>query len=122
VTSEQHRPVANATVGRAADLYIEPAPRFALGTLSTALCEHWALDAPLKRLDSERDLNIMVGDTHVLKVSHPAEPADIVAMEIDAPGPRPRRRSRSARPRVVAPTITLTDEPGRDCLARVIQS
>lgn len=63
----------------------EPAPEIDDAQLAGLLAAHWSLDtAPLQRLGAERDLNIAVGDDHVLKVSNPAEPRQMVETETAA--------------------------------------
>lgn len=110
----------------ATGVFAEPAPAFSPDRLREALGEHWDVtDAELRPLDSERDLNVLVGDRFVLKVSNPAEDADVVDMEVRAlehvhsadPGlPIPV----SAPARSGEPVVRLRDDSGRSCLARLI--
>jgi len=107
-------------------LFTEPAPDFASESLRTALRDHWRLTDPvLKPLDSERDRNVLVDGRFVLKISNPAERADVVDMEVRAlehvhvadPGlPVPE----SVAARSGEAVAHLTDDAGRDCLARLI--
>ncbi|MBF8184263.1 phosphotransferase [Nonomuraea sp. K274] len=108
------------------DVFAEPAPMFSLGHLREVVREHWELETPDPRpLDSERDLNVLIDGRFVLKVSNPAESADVVDMEVKGlahvyaadPGlPIPAT--------VASPSggsiVHLRDDAGRDCLARLI--
>jgi 4-aminobutyrate aminotransferase-like enzyme len=110
----------------ASGIFTEPAPDFSPGSLRAALSEHWRLsEVELKPLDSERDLNVLVDGRFVLKLSNPAEHADVVDMEVRAldhvhavdPGlPVPGSVATSGGEAVTH----LTDDSGRDCLARLI--
>ncbi|WP_328610836.1 aminotransferase class III-fold pyridoxal phosphate-dependent enzyme [Amycolatopsis sp. NBC_00345] len=110
----------------ASGIFTEPAPVFSPGSLRAALREHWRLAGPaLKPLDSERDLNVLVDGRFVLKLSNPAERADVVDMEVRAldhvhavdPGlPVPG----SVATRTGDAVTRLADDAGRDCLARLI--
>jgi 4-aminobutyrate aminotransferase-like enzyme/Ser/Thr protein kinase RdoA (MazF antagonist) len=108
------------------EVFTEPAPDFSLGTLAAALHEHWSTTEPrLRRLDSERDLNVLVDDRFVLKISNPAEASAIVAMEVEA-----LAHVRAADPGLPVPAVIaantgativrLRDDSGRDCLARLV--
>ncbi|MFJ1767095.1 aminotransferase class III-fold pyridoxal phosphate-dependent enzyme [Amycolatopsis sp. NPDC088138] len=107
-------------------LFTEPAPAFGSGSLRAALGDHWRLTDPvLKPLDSERDRNVLVDGRFVLKISNPAERADVVDMEVRAlehvhtadPGlPVPE----SVATRSGEAVAHLTDDTGRACLARLI--
>lgn len=108
------------------DVFSESAPAFAEEALRHLLRTHWGLvDPPLRPLDSERDLNVLVDDRYVLKVANPAERADVVDMEVRAlthvhaadPGlPVPAMVTARAGDQIVR----LTDDIGRECLARLI--
>lgn len=101
--------------------FTEPAPAFSPESLRTALAEHWRLtDPPLKPLDSERDLNVLVDGRFVLKISNPAERADVVDMEV-----RALEHVHAADPGLPVPAgvggvARLVDDTGRTCLARLI--
>jgi 4-aminobutyrate aminotransferase-like enzyme/Ser/Thr protein kinase RdoA (MazF antagonist) len=101
--------------------FTEPAPDFSTESLHAALREHWQLaDPPLKPLDSERDRNVLVDGRFVLKISNPAERADVVDMEV-----RALEHVRAADPALPVPApvgavARLTDDSGRGCLARLI--
>jgi 4-aminobutyrate aminotransferase-like enzyme/Ser/Thr protein kinase RdoA (MazF antagonist) len=110
----------------ATGVFAEPAPAFSPAALREAISEHWDVADPrLSPLDSERDLNIRVGDQYVLKISNPAEDEDVVEMEVRAlehvhladPGlPVPV----SVATRSGASIVRLRDDTGRSCLARLI--
>ncbi|MGP4017698.1 aminotransferase class III-fold pyridoxal phosphate-dependent enzyme [Saccharopolyspora sp. 5N708] len=112
--------------GSATDVFAEPAPVFAAGRLRDVLREHWDLPDPeLRSLDSERDLNGLVDGRFVVKVSNPAESAEVVDMEVRGlahvhdsdPGlPVPITVPAQSG----APIVRLRDDTGRDCLARLI--
>ncbi|UOZ02945.1 aminotransferase class III-fold pyridoxal phosphate-dependent enzyme [Amycolatopsis sp. WQ 127309] len=107
-------------------IFTEPAPAFSPESLRAALRDHWRLPDPvLKPLDSERDLNVLVDDRFVLKISNPAEHPDVVDMEVRAlahvhgadPGlPVPESVAAESGDAVAH----LTDDAGRGCLARLI--
>lgn len=104
----------------------ERAPQLSLAAASHLVGETWGLPAPrTTSLASERDLNILVDDSHVLKVSNPAEPAEVVDMEVAAMAHAARCDPELPLPRTV-PTLTgdsihpITDESGRRCLTRLI--
>jgi 4-aminobutyrate aminotransferase-like enzyme/Ser/Thr protein kinase RdoA (MazF antagonist) len=108
------------------DVFVEPAPTFSLTGLRTELRRHWDLaEANLTPLDSERDLNVLVNGRAVLKVSNPAEHADVIDMECRAlahvhasdpalpiPATVPARDGE--------PIVWLLDDSGRECAARLI--
>ncbi|MFC0542973.1 aminotransferase class III-fold pyridoxal phosphate-dependent enzyme [Kutzneria chonburiensis] len=85
------------------------------------LREHWGLaDVELGPLDSERDLNVLVDGRFVLKISNPAESADVVDMET-----RALAHVRAADPSLLVPEtvgeiVRVGDDSGRECLARLI--
>jgi 4-aminobutyrate aminotransferase-like enzyme/Ser/Thr protein kinase RdoA (MazF antagonist) len=101
--------------------FTEPAPDFTPERLRAALSEHWALDdATVQRLDSERDLNVLVDDRYVLKIANPAEDAAVIDMET-----RALEHVWAADPTLPVPAsvggvVTLKDSTGRECLARLI--
>ncbi|MEV4596816.1 aminotransferase class III-fold pyridoxal phosphate-dependent enzyme [Amycolatopsis sp. NPDC049253] len=110
----------------ATGIFAEPAPKFSTEGLRAVLGEHWALTAPvLEPLDSERDLNVLVDGRFVLKISNPAEQADVVDMET-----RALEHVHAADPELPVPETVATtagepvarprDDAGRECLARLI--
>jgi Ser/Thr protein kinase RdoA (MazF antagonist) len=108
------------------DVFSESAPAFSATSLRDLVRARWGLADPvLRSLDSERDLNVLVDGRYVLKVANPAERADVVDMEVRAlthvhaadPGlPVPAMVTARSGEQVVR----LTDDAGRDCLARLI--
>jgi 4-aminobutyrate aminotransferase-like enzyme/Ser/Thr protein kinase RdoA (MazF antagonist) len=112
--------------GSATGVFAEPAPAFPPVALRQAISEHWDVTDPhVHPLDSERDLNVLVGEQFVLKISNPAEDADAVDMEVRAlehvhladptlpiPVSVPTRAGESV--------VRLLDDHGRSCLARLI--
>jgi 4-aminobutyrate aminotransferase-like enzyme/Ser/Thr protein kinase RdoA (MazF antagonist) len=101
--------------------FTEPAPAFSPESLRTALREHWDLaDAALKPLDSERDLNVLVDDRFVLKISNSAERSDVVDMEVRALAHVHAADPGLPVPESVGEVARLTDDTGRACLARLI--
>ncbi len=102
-----------------------PAPVFSVEAALELVRRAWGLDAPaLTALPSERDWNAMLGG-HVLKLANPAEdPATIdmenavlahlraVAPELPVPRLLPAKDGE--------PTVTVLDDEGRPCLARLI--
>ncbi|MDR7254781.1 4-aminobutyrate aminotransferase-like enzyme/Ser/Thr protein kinase RdoA (MazF antagonist) [Nocardioides sp. BE266] len=110
----------------AQDVLEEPAPRLADDSVRRLVAEHWGLtDLDVRPLSSERDLNVLVGTGHVLKVSNPAEDPALVEMEVaalehasvtdpDLPVPRGVRLLDGSD------VATIADDTGRPCLARLI--
>jgi 4-aminobutyrate aminotransferase-like enzyme/Ser/Thr protein kinase RdoA (MazF antagonist) len=102
-------------------IFAEPAPKFAAERVRAVLREHWALtDVELGPLDSERDLNVLVDGRFVLKISNPAESAEVVDMET-----RALEHVRTADPSLPVPEtigeiVRTGDDSGRECLARLI--
>ena len=102
-----------------------PAPHLGDDEVTRILATHWDIDAgALHPLPSERDLNVLVDDRYVLKVSNPSERADLVDME-DAGLDHVRRTAPDLPvPRLVeagsGPVVTIHDSAGRACLARLI--
>ena len=102
-------------------IFAEPAPKFAADRLRAVLREHWALpDVELGPLDSERDLNVLVDGRYVLKISNPAESAEVVDMET-----RALEHVRTADPGLPVPAtigevVRTSDDAGRECLTRLI--
>ena len=102
-----------------------PAPRFRDGQVERVLGTHWGIEPrSLGPLPSDRDLNVLVDDGYVLKVSNPAERPDLVDLEDvslahvrrvapDLPVPLQVEAS-SGR------VVTVADASGRACLARLI--
>lgn len=108
------------------DVFTESAPAFSPANLRDLVREQWCLADPvLRRLDSERDLTVLVDDRFVLKVANPAERADVVDMEV-----RALAHVHAAAPGLPVPALVatrsdtsvvrLTDDAGRECLARLI--
>ena len=101
--------------------FTEPAPDFTPERLRAALSEHWALDdATVQRLDSERDLNVLVDDRYVLKIANPAEDPAVIDMEIRALEHVWAADPTLPVPASVGDVVMLTDKTGRECLARLI--
>ena len=92
-----------------------------------ALLQHaWNLTPRrLRRLDSERDVNVLVDGEFVLKVSNPAEDPAVVDMEVAA-----MAHLADAEPDLVIPATVpavdgasvrpFADDTGRNCQARLI--
>lgn len=110
----------------AGDVFTELAPAFSPAALRELVREQWDVPgAGLRPLDSERDLNALVGEDFVLKISNPAERADVVDMEV-----RALEHVRAADPdlpvpvtvpaRSGVPVVRVRDGAGRECLARLI--
>lgn len=102
-----------------------PAPHFGAGDVERILADHWGIEAAaLHPLPSERDRNVLVDDRFVLKVSNPAEQADLVDMEDVALAHVGRVAPDLPVPRLVesgsGPVATVVDALGRECLARLI--
>ena len=101
------------------------APRFREGQVEQVLGTHWGIEPrTLGPLPSDRDLNVLVDERYVLKVSNPAERPDLVDLEDvslahvrrvapDLPVPL-QVEARSGR------VVTVADASGRACLARLI--
>ena len=102
-----------------------PAPHLGDDEVTRILASHWGIDVgALHPLPSERDLNVLVDDRFVLKVSNPSERADLVDLE-DVSLAHVRRVAPDLPvPRLVeagsGPVVTIHDSAGRPCLARVI--
>ena len=106
------------------DVLDEPAPRLTTDGVRRIAEDHWGVTGDVAPLSSERDANFLVGTTHVLKVSNPAESRALVEMEVaamrhvEATDPDlPVPRSATADGEAI---VTITDDDGRDCLARLI--
>ncbi|HEY2273722.1 MAG TPA: aminotransferase class III-fold pyridoxal phosphate-dependent enzyme [Jatrophihabitantaceae bacterium] len=108
------------------DVLASPAPVVATERLRDLLGRAWAVDpAALTPLPSERDLNVLVDDRFVLKVSNPAEAASIIDMEVAAAAHLQRADPGLAVPRTVATrggefVAALADDAGRPCRTRLI--
>lgn len=101
--------------------FTEPAPEFSRESLRGALHEHWRLTEPtLAPLDSERDLNVLVDNRLVLKIANPAESADAIDMEVRALAHVRATDPSLPVPETVGAVVPLTDDKGRQCLARLI--
>lgn len=102
-----------------------PAPHLADADVSRILGAHWDIEpGALHPLPSERDLNVLVDDRFVLKVSNPAESAALVDLEDVALAHVRRVAPDLPVPRLVeaatGPIATIVDAGGRECLARLI--
>ena len=103
------------------------APRFGEGQVEQVLETHWGVEPrTLDALPSDRDLNVLVDDRFVLKVSNPAERPELVDLE-DVSLAHVRRVAPDLPvPEQVAPTsgstlaVRVEDASGRSCLARLI--
>ncbi|RYB93730.1 aminotransferase class III-fold pyridoxal phosphate-dependent enzyme [Nocardioides oleivorans] len=111
------------------DVMAEPAPALSASRVTALMSDLWGVPVPsVHPLSSERDLNVLVGgapDGHVLKVSNPAEDRALVEMEVAAMAhvaavdptlPIPR----GTRLLAGGDVAVVTDDLGRDCLARLI--
>ncbi|MCD4533437.1 aminotransferase class III-fold pyridoxal phosphate-dependent enzyme [Nocardioides sp. cx-169] len=103
-----------------------PAPALSARSVTTLLETGWGLGAvEVRPLPSERDLNVLVGGRHVLKVSNPAETRESVELEVAVMAHAAATDPELVMPRTV-PTIgghgllETTDDAGRACLARVV--
>jgi 4-aminobutyrate aminotransferase-like enzyme/Ser/Thr protein kinase RdoA (MazF antagonist) len=101
------------------------APYFTPGAVERILTDHWGIEpATVRPLPSERDRNVLVDDDFVLKVSNPAERADLVDLEDVALAHVRRVAPDLPIPRLVksrsGPVVRVTDAAGRECLARLI--
>ena len=101
------------------------APHLSDDVVRHLLATHWSIDAgDLHPLPSERDLNVLVDDRFVLKVSNPAERADLLHLEEVSLAHLQRIAPDLPVPRLVqagaAPVVTVQDTAGRACLARLI--
>lgn len=108
------------------DVLQEPPPRVSGARAAALLAEGWGLvDCRLSPLPSERDLNLLVDDGFVLKVSNPAEPDAVVDMEVDAMAHAAAADPSLAIPRIVRTldgrsSLVVGDELGRECRARLV--
>lgn len=101
-----------------------PPPRIAPERVPELVLAHWGVTGEVRPLPSERDLNYLVGG-HVLKVANPAEDPALVDMEVAG-----MRHVAAVDPDLpipqVAPAtdgsdvVTIVDDDGRSCLARLI--
>lgn len=102
-----------------------PAPHLDDDVVRQVLTRHWGLDAgDLHPLPSERDLNVLIDDRFVLKVSNPAEHPALIDME-DVGLEHVRRVAPDLPvPRLVeagsGPVVTVRDAADRACPARLI--
>jgi len=81
-------------------------------TARTALAEHWGIHATeLTRLDTERDDTFRAGDV-ILKIAHPADPAQLIAMQSAA-----MMHVRATDPGIPVQDVVLT--MGGEATARV---
>ena len=107
-------------------LAASPAPAFTPTRVRDLLAERWGIaDAALGELPSERDRNVRVDDRYVLKLSNPAEPVDVIDMEVGALAHVRRADPALGVPRTVPsrsgqPVEDVVDDTGRTCLARLI--
>jgi 4-aminobutyrate aminotransferase-like enzyme/Ser/Thr protein kinase RdoA (MazF antagonist) len=107
-------------------LAASPAPAFTPSRVRDLLAERWGIaDAALGELPSERDRNVRVDDRYVLKLSNPAEPVDVIDMEVAALAHVRRADPALGVPRTVPsrsgqPVEDVVDDTGRTCLVRLI--
>jgi 4-aminobutyrate aminotransferase-like enzyme/Ser/Thr protein kinase RdoA (MazF antagonist) len=111
---------------RTGDVLDTPPPVLPADHVTALLRNAWGLAVdPIRPLPSERDVNLLVGGRHVLKVSNPAEDPLVVDMENMAMTHALRVSPDLPIPSVV-PTTTgdvtarIADAQGRECLARLI--
>ena len=106
------------------DVLDEPAPRLTDEGVRRLVEDHWGVRADVTALSSERDVNFLIGTSHVLKVANPAESRELLEMEVAA-----MRHVGATDPDLPIPRtvpaggediVTLTDDDGRTCLARLI--
>jgi 4-aminobutyrate aminotransferase-like enzyme/Ser/Thr protein kinase RdoA (MazF antagonist) len=106
------------------DVLDEPAPRLTTAGVRRLAEEHWGMTADVTPLTSERDANFLVGSGQVLKVANPAESRALLEMEVAA-----MRHVAATDPDLPIPRtvpagsediVTITDDEGRACLARLI--
>ena len=106
------------------DVLDEPAPRLTTAGVRRLVEDHWGVTADVTPLSSERDVNFLVGSGHVLKVANPAESRALLEMEVAA-----MRHIEATDPDLPVPRtvraggediVTITDDDGRACLARLI--
>jgi 4-aminobutyrate aminotransferase-like enzyme/Ser/Thr protein kinase RdoA (MazF antagonist) len=102
-----------------------PAPHLGDEEARRVLAAHWDVTpGALHPLPSERDLNVLVDDRWVLKVSNPSEAGGLVDMEDAALAHVGRVAPDLPVPRLVearsGPVATVVDSSGRACLARLI--
>lgn len=107
------------------DVLDTPAPHLDDDLARHLIATHWGIEVgDLRPLPSERDLNILVGDQFVLKVSNPAERPELLDLEHVALAHVARVSPDLPLPRLVeaisGPVVTIADTAGRDCLARLI--
>jgi 4-aminobutyrate aminotransferase-like enzyme/Ser/Thr protein kinase RdoA (MazF antagonist) len=108
------------------DVLQEPAPQLAADTVARLLTQGWGRgSARVRALPSERDLNALVGDGHVLKVSNPAEPRESIELEVAVMAHVQATDPDLVMPRTVptttgAPLLETVDDTGRPCLARLV--
>jgi 4-aminobutyrate aminotransferase-like enzyme/Ser/Thr protein kinase RdoA (MazF antagonist) len=110
----------------ASDAFIEPAPTLSHQRLRQLLHEQWRLADPhVQILDSERDFNVCVDNRVVLKVSNPAEAADVIDMEVQALAHLATTAPQLPVPRTVPthtgdPVVWIRDDNDRRCAARLL--
>lgn len=108
------------------DVLTTPAPVLDDTAVRGLVARTWGIaEAQVRRLDSERDLNILIDGSNVLKIANPAEDAAVVDMEVAA-----MNHLRRTQPDLPLPTTilsatgeavtTVADDRGRGCLARMI--
>ncbi|MDN5804234.1 MAG: aminotransferase class III-fold pyridoxal phosphate-dependent enzyme, partial [Microlunatus sp.] len=113
-------PAATQTVLDAA------APRLTPERAVRLVAQRWGLSVREARaLPSERDVNVMLDDRYVLKVSNPAEQPAIIEMETVAADHLAAVAPEIPVPRTLpapdgALVVTVLDDTGRECRARVI--
>lgn len=108
------------------DVLHTPAPKLSSDRVGELLDALWGYSARgLSPLASERDLNVRVDDSFVLKVSNAAEDASIIDMEINATEHLRRVDPTITVPRTIpgrngAVVLEVHDDGGRSCAARLI--
>src|SRR5690349_10505980 len=58
----------------------EPFEHLDPGVVAAALRDHWGIDAPLVRLDTERDDTFRAGDV-LIKIAHPSDDPVLIDMQ-----------------------------------------
>ena len=102
-----------------------PPPRLAAERVPGLVETHWGVTGDVRPLSSERDLNSWSA-RHVLKVANPAEDPALVDMEVAAMRHVSGHRPGPPDPAQVVPAtdgsdvVTIVDDDGRACLARLI--
>lgn len=101
------------------------APQLDQTRLRRLLADSWGLrSVGLRSLPSERDLNVLIDESYVLKVSNPAERAELVDLENVSLAHIQGVAPDLPLPRLVesttGPTASVIDAQDRRCLARLL--